>query len=136
MRAGISGVATTFVCLSKPFADKRKGKGLGVAVDGTPAGPRLSIRHVPTRLHPLARRGIITLALAATERPHPRLGVVDRHVADLLPGDLDVEDVVGVVGHDVVMRAAPSRRRDYHVDDNPGLSLLKHLLNIQGGAIK
>ena len=29
-----------------------------------------------------------------------------------------------------------SRRRDCHFDDTPGLSLLKHLLNIQGGAIK
>ena len=29
-----------------------------------------------------------------------------------------------------------SRRRDCHFDDTPCLSLLKHLLKVQGGAIK
>ena len=30
----------------------------------------------------------------------------------------------------------PSRRRDCHFDDNPWLSVLKHLMKVQGGAIK
>ena len=36
----------------------------------------------------------------------------------------------------IALRASPSRRRDYHFDDTPCLSLLVHLLKVQGGAVK
>ena len=31
---------------------------------------------------------------------------------------------------------SPSRRRDCHFDDTPSSSLLKHLLKVEGGAVK
>ena len=35
--------------------------------------------------------------------------------------------------HTVSRKGKKSRRRDCHFDDTPFLSLLKHLLNIEGG---